>query len=233
MKFLASALMALGMLSSANAALYPRAGGTMVYDDVLNVTWIADMNYAVTSDYVINGTPYGSTYSTDAVWTDGSMGWNAAKLWAANLVYGGYSDWRLPLLDRPGTDCLYLSCSGGELGHLFAIDLGNKNTSILDQTGDSYEQQVNLALFSNVQIAVLWYGTESTSYPDQAFVFAPLFGNESRTRKDSPFHAMAVRDGDVANVPAPATIALLALGLVGIGTARRKQVVSAAPGGLA
>jgi hypothetical protein len=43
-------------------------------------------------------------------------------------------------------------------------------------------------------------------------------------------YAVAVREGDVASVPTPATVALLGLGLVGIGAARRKQAVSAAPG---
>jgi len=41
--------------------------------------------------------------------------------------------------------------------------------------------------------------------------------------KSTPFFAVAVHGGDVANFLAPATIALLALGLIGIDAARRKQ----------
>ena len=41
------------MAGGANAALYSRAGGTMVYDDVLKITWLADWNYAATSGYAL------------------------------------------------------------------------------------------------------------------------------------------------------------------------------------
>jgi hypothetical protein len=51
----------------------------MLYDDVHNITWLQDANYAKTSGY--DG--------------DGRMTWSAAKTWADNLVYGGFSDWRL------------------------------------------------------------------------------------------------------------------------------------------
>jgi hypothetical protein len=37
---------------SAHAGLFTRNGGTMIYDDVLNVTWrLADFNHANTSGY--------------------------------------------------------------------------------------------------------------------------------------------------------------------------------------
>jgi hypothetical protein len=49
-------------------------------DDVLNITWLQDANYSETPGY-----------SATAVMT-----WAEATTWAANLVYGGYSDWRLP-----------------------------------------------------------------------------------------------------------------------------------------
>jgi len=63
---------------SAQAALVDRGGG-MLYDTVLNVTWLQDANYAKTSGY-------------DA---DGRMNWTQANTWANSLEYGGYSDWRL------------------------------------------------------------------------------------------------------------------------------------------
>ena len=63
----------------AQAALVDRGGG-MLYDTVLNVTWLQDANYAKTSNY-------------DA---DGRMTWTQANTWANNLNYGGYSSgWRL------------------------------------------------------------------------------------------------------------------------------------------
>ena len=60
--------------------LFDRGGG-MIYDDVLNITWLQDANYALTSGY--------------PSW-NGRMQFDEANAWAAQLVYGGYSDWRLP-----------------------------------------------------------------------------------------------------------------------------------------
>jgi len=36
---------------------------------------------------------------------DGTMFWDEASDWANNLVYGGFSDWRLPTLNRRDTIC--------------------------------------------------------------------------------------------------------------------------------
>ena len=54
----------------ANAALFDRGGG-LIYDDVLNVTWLQDANYAQTSGY-------------DA---DGGMTWGNAVAWVSDLSY--------------------------------------------------------------------------------------------------------------------------------------------------
>ncbi len=84
---------ALVLSTSANAALIDRGNG-LIYDDDLDITWMADANYAQTSGY-------------DA---DGRMNWNDAVAWADGLSYGGYDDWRLT--------------SVNELGHLFYDELG-------------------------------------------------------------------------------------------------------------
>ncbi len=117
-----------GLLCSGpvQAALHDRGGG-LVYDDVLDVTWLQDANYARTSGY--DG--------------DGKMSWVQAQLWAENLNYYDsvrgvtYSDWRLPQtfdLGAPGcdygysgTDCGYnLSIASSELAHLYYADFGNR-----------------------------------------------------------------------------------------------------------
>jgi hypothetical protein len=90
--------------ASAQAALVNRGGG-MIYDTTLNLTWLADMNYAKTSGYAASGVAPGSTYDTITIWSDGRMGWDAANKWADNLVYGGFSDWRLPTLNSGDTRC--------------------------------------------------------------------------------------------------------------------------------
>ena len=40
--------------SSSHAALYDRGNG-LIYDDVLNITWMQDANYAQTSGYEADG----------------------------------------------------------------------------------------------------------------------------------------------------------------------------------
>ena len=103
---------------SSHAALYDRGNG-LIYDDVLNVTWLQDANYAQTSGY-------------DA---DGKMSWEDAKTWADTLVYAGYSDWRLPSVRRPdgfvscyshdGTCDRGWNITSGELGYMLLVNLGN------------------------------------------------------------------------------------------------------------
>ena len=69
----------------ANATLWDRGGG-LIYDDVLDVTWLQDANYAQTSGF-------------DA---DGKITWHEAMAWAENLSYYDpvrntyWTDWRLP-----------------------------------------------------------------------------------------------------------------------------------------
>ena len=59
---------------AAQAALVDRGGG-MIYDTTLNITWLADMNYAGTSGHTGSG-----------VNASGRMTWTAAMAWANNLT---------------------------------------------------------------------------------------------------------------------------------------------------
>jgi hypothetical protein len=74
-----------GIAGTANATLLDRGGG-LIYDDVLDITWLQDANYAQTSGY-------------DA---DGMMTWYDAIVWAEKLEYYDSvrevtgTDWRLP-----------------------------------------------------------------------------------------------------------------------------------------
>ncbi|MDB4529200.1 hypothetical protein N9193_04785 [Pseudomonadales bacterium] len=99
--------------SSSHAALYDRGNG-LIYDDVLDITWLQDANYAQTTGY-------------DA---DGRMTWADANTWADQLSYGGYDDWRLASADwRPAwqsnAPAHGYNVTTGELGHMFYNNLGN------------------------------------------------------------------------------------------------------------
>jgi hypothetical protein len=126
---------------AAQAGLIDRGNG-MVYDTVLNITWLQDVTYARTS-------------GADQ---DGVFNYADANRWADNLVYGGFDDWRLPTL-RPvngGTQFSSVDAgaryngssdygfniafpgrgaddpasrsagfTGNELAHMFHVNLGN------------------------------------------------------------------------------------------------------------
>ena len=214
----AAAAAFLALTSAAQAALVNRGGG-MIYDTTRNITWLSDMNHAFTSGYAAQNA---GGFGMNQIEANGRMGWNAATAWANNLVHGGFSGWRLPTLTPNDPTCtpgggLAFNCTGGELSGLFVTDLGNQgNSSVLDGTGDTAEQIANLAMFSNVNAAVYWSGTELV-VPDNdvAWIFNTIAGFQGISGKSTTSYALAVRTGDVAAaVPEPHTLslALLALG---------------------
>jgi hypothetical protein len=122
--------------TSAGAALTDRGGG-MIYDTDLNITWLADANYAKTSGYSATGL----------------MDWVSAATWAGNLVYGGYNDWRLPITNFVDMTCsadptisIGYNCTGSEMGHLFYSELGGTAGNSILTSNDP-----DLALFQNIQ----------------------------------------------------------------------------------
>jgi len=201
----------MGVASTAQAGLINRGNG-MIYDTDRNITWLADADYARTSGY-------------DA---DGQMGWSAAVAWADNLIYGGYSDWRLPIILPFDTSCdsrnqggggLY--CTGGEMEHLFYQELGGQALQSILTTHNA-----NFNLFSNLA-DFYWSGTKYGPTYNFGWYFTFGAGAVNADFNPDPIHyAWAVRTGDVAStsVPEPGTIWLLLAGGLGwVGTHTRRR----------
>lgn len=216
-----TAALLLSVAAMAQAALVNRGSG-MIYDTTSNITWLADLNFARTSGY----TSIGANGS-------GMMTWNTATTWADSLVYAGFSDWRLPTLNRLDTTCsssfdyggtigrqyFGTGCSGGELSNLFVSELGNlANESVLISIGDTAQQIENVTLFSNMQVGGYWSSTRSATAASNVFRFGTNSGIQD-TRSDGILqYAVAVRSGDVpnmvpSNIPEPGSLPMVALAL--------------------
>ena len=195
--------------SSSHAALYDRGNG-LIYDDVLNITWMQDANYAQTSGY-------------DA---DGEMTWADANTWADQLSYGGFDDWRLA--SAGNAPAFGYNVTTGELNHMFYNNLGNtENNSILGNV--SFTDATpggGTESFLNVQSDVYdfyWYGEELAPYTDLAWAFGTNIGLQGQASKLDIGYSWAVRAGDVSTVPVPAAAWLFGSALAGLLVARRKN----------
>lgn len=136
-------------------------GNGLIYDTDLNITWLQDANYS------------GST-----------MTWDEANYWAANLIFQGFDDWRLPYSDS----CSGSGCSGSEMGHLYSLD------------GISSDSP---GLFMNVKPFMYWSLTEYSQDTTQSWRYSFKYGTQGTSDKTLTRYAWAVRDGDVMPPMAP------------------------------
>lgn len=220
MRFVLGGLIAATLFTSpAHAALFLRGGGTMVYDDVLDVTWAADA-----------GPIFGDVSS--------------ARAYAAALSLGGFSDWRLPsAFDLDGSlPCAGYGCVGNELGYMHYVNFG----AMAGQNSFAGSNAANIALFTNTGGANLFAlgedFTAANAGGNDTFGCDMTVGAESCTwvfRNDGlqsyggrvqPFKAWALRDGDVlgaGGIPEPQTWMILIAGMIATGGAMRRAGVRA------
>lgn len=215
--------------STCFADLHDRGSG-LIFDDVLDITWLQNANYAQTSGYD----------------SDGKMLQADAVAWADQLIYGGYSDWRLPhtLPVNPPNYNLTWSADGStdsaaniqspnsEMAYMFYKNLGN--LSYYEPGGSSPQTGwglSNAGPFINLQEYLYWSGSMAPGgSPTDAFYFSFEQGTQHYNSYNW-FYAWAVRDGDVAVTPIPVPGAAL-LGFIGLATSahvlrrRRKKAVA-------
>jgi len=204
--------MVTGLLLTANAkaALIDRGNG-LIYDTDLDITWLQDANYAMTSGY-------------DA---DGRMTWDESIEWVSQLSYGGHNDWRLPTIDGLGQQDYDLSYDNGvygfnvntetsELAHLYFDELGN--ASYYDRAGElqsSYGLE-NTGLFINFESWDYWTNEEFYLNTDYIWLFDFYSGYQFMHFRTDSYFSMAVADGDIGAVPVPASVWLFGSGLIGL-----------------
>lgn len=213
----------------AQAALFDRGGG-LIYDSVLNITWLQNANYGAGSIYD-NGATFGGSSTTD-----GRMTWQNAMSWADNLSYYDsvrnvtYTDWRLPTTNpvngssfnynfsnNGSTDSAYnISATGSahpgttasELAFMYYQNLGNLGfyNSVAAPTnclanGTPGTCLDNVGPFINLQTSNYWSGTQSTADVNRAFYLGATQGEQGTATKTLfAMYAWAVRPGDIANL---------------------------------
>ena len=198
-----------------NAALIERLGGLAYYDDVADLTWLADANLA-----------------------GGQVSWDAANALVAGLNIAGITGWRMPEVVDVGNDGItyggniyqgvdagYNFTTHSEISNMFYNVLGNIadfDIAGIAQDGGAYNQ----GPFTNFKNSSYWTGTEyAPSAANQAWYFQTSTGFQSQDGKANTLFVWAVQSGDVSAVPVPAAVWLFSSGLLGlIGVARRNKV---------
>jgi len=167
---------------SSHAALIDNGNG-LIYDDVLDITWMQDANYAQTSGY-------------DA---DGIMTWSETMNWASNVVYAGHSGWRLPsALNSDGTGpCLGDNCTDSEFGHIILAD-----QLVISPASTKFK---NIQADLIIPGPAYWTSTEFSSSESWVWsisrfehAYAPKSLIDDLLGLELTIYGWAVHDGDVA-----------------------------------
>jgi hypothetical protein len=229
--------------SAPRAALINRGNG-LIYDNVLNVTWVQDVALA-------------RTLGMDS---DGIFDWLGAKAWADQLVYAGFADWRLPTLtpingisfqrnfncDGSADYGYGIAAPGGasagfignELAYMFHVNLGNQSRCKGEYPDITWSPDIGVqnasfvdALthetdsFLNLQGLKQAFWADLPPAPSPApYTWAFKYSGFNDWDAALQLHlAWAVRDGDVvvAAIPEPSTSLSAVLLLLALGFSKR------------
>lgn len=210
-------LAALGCWGSvAQAALHDRGGG-LLYDDVLNVTWLQDADYVVTSGFA----------------KDNAIDWANANRWVKDLVYHDpvrnvdITGWRLPKVrpidgkaftgkfsvDGSSDEGYNIVSPNSEMAYMFHVNLGLK--SYYDKTGmvtkdfgagrngKEWAKFETVGPVKNLRSSIYWTGTPCPPYFN-AWQFHMGTGCQNFYNQWDRLCVWAVHDGDVTAQPKPA-----------------------------
>lgn len=201
----------------AHAVLVDRGGG-LIYDTVLDVTWLQDANYAFTLGYP----------------SLGQLSWPDAMAWVDQLTYFDsvrgvtWSDWHLPSIAplngvafQLGTSTsgntddgynisaagtLYAGSTASSLAYMYYNNLGN--VARCPVTGWAFcstsPVTLNAGPFSNLFAAGYWFGSDEGlpfAPPDAwAFDMGDAYGVQGGWNGEAKRGAWAVMNGDVASL---------------------------------